>query len=184
MIPLPNYRKMSHLRLRELEKLYRSRYGAILPDDDAGMEDMADALHHIPFMSGDVTGKMMGWIQKWAPWLRNDQARALCERIVDDPQRFEADELGYRMRLDVFERERLEITTFSAFNMPKVWVLEDGTKHLLREAYRKAFKNRKRRDERKQRERPTITATQPWKAEGMSRATWYRKRSAEKNVVL
>ncbi len=31
------------VRLRELERLFASRYGAILPDDDAGREDLTRA---------------------------------------------------------------------------------------------------------------------------------------------
>lgn len=179
MIPLPTYRRMAHLRLSELETLYRARWGAILPDDDAGREDMADALGHIAHMHGDVTEIMMAWIARWAPWLPEDEARSLCERIKADPPRYDADELGERMRLDMLEREKLGIKTFSAFNMPKNLVLSDGTKHPLRAEFRRRYKNAVRKIERKKRRKPTITAAAPWKAAGVSRATWYRRKRRE-----
>lgn len=153
-----------------------------MPDDDAGLEDLEDALHHVAFTKGG-TEAMAAFCRKWAPWLSENDARALCARIAADPKRFEADELGERMRLDMLDRERLGIKTFSAFNMPKHVTLIDGTRFALRADFQRRMKNAKRKAERKRSTKQTITAAKPWKAEGVSRATWYR-RKAEANAVL
>ena len=40
--------RMARLRLRDLEDLFTFRYGATLPDDDAGADDARILAHHAP----------------------------------------------------------------------------------------------------------------------------------------
>ena len=51
------------VRLRELERIFSSRYGATHPDDDAGRDDLFLAAHHIREVGGDF----VKWAPLWAP---------------------------------------------------------------------------------------------------------------------
>jgi hypothetical protein len=56
------------LRISELERYLRLRYGAVLPDDDAGREDLVILLNHVAHNRTDPGGKMPGFARRWAPW--------------------------------------------------------------------------------------------------------------------
>jgi hypothetical protein len=53
-------RLITLIRLRELERLFQSRYGRLLPNDDAGMDDLLVAAHHIAFLRGEVIDHIVG----------------------------------------------------------------------------------------------------------------------------
>ena len=108
---------ISRLRLRELERVYVSRYGAHLPCDDAGLEDLEIAAHHIAQIGGDVRGHITGWAADWMPDLPRPQVEALAEKVLSDPRKFKAATLGWRLRLTDQERTVLGITTIAAFDI-------------------------------------------------------------------
>jgi hypothetical protein len=129
-------RLITLIRLRELERLFRTRYGRFLPDDDdAGLDDLIVAPHHIAFLRGDVITHIMGWARAWAPWLPQDKAQALAERVAAEPRKFTADALAWRLRLSMAERTSLEITTIGSFDMSKA-EREEERKRKRREAER------------------------------------------------
>ena len=58
---VPLDRRQAYFRLTELERLFTSRYGSILPDDEAGRGDLFVAFNHIAYRSGDGMRQLLGW---------------------------------------------------------------------------------------------------------------------------
>jgi hypothetical protein len=72
------------LRLGDVQKVLRSRYGHTLPDDDAGREDLHEML--LPISLGDgADRKMHHAIDLWAPWMDADERLALIDRVNRTP---------------------------------------------------------------------------------------------------
>ena len=107
------------IRLRELERLFRHRYGRFLPDDDAGMDDLVVAANHIAWLRGEVVAHIVAWARAWAPWLPSHEAERLAKRVAAEPRKWTADALAWRLRLSMAERTTLKITTIGAFDMSK-----------------------------------------------------------------
>ncbi|MBR0797361.1 hypothetical protein JQ615_18395 [Bradyrhizobium jicamae] len=128
-------RLITLIRLRELERIFQSRYGRFLPDDDAGVDDLTVAAHHVAFLRGDVVTHIVAWARSWAPWLPQDKAKHLAERVAADPRKFTADALAWRLRLSMAERTALKITTIGAFDVSKA-EREEERKRKRREAER------------------------------------------------
>ena len=112
-------RLLTLIRMRELERLFVSRYGRVLPDDDAGRDDLFVAAHHITFLRGDVIKHIMSWARAWAPWMPSAEVERLAERVAAEPRKWTADVLAWRLRLSWVERTELRITTIGAFDMNK-----------------------------------------------------------------
>jgi hypothetical protein len=167
---------MAALRVADIARLFADRYGAGLPDDDAGRDDVRIMVHHLALMSGDQVKRITSWIASRAPWMAPDAAQHLIEQAIAKPLRWRADKLAVRLNLTAADRSRLGIKTIGACDLTKA----------EREAARKA---RKRQTERKGRRakgvkpRAEYLATsaeraKPWLAEGISRRTWYRRQRA------
>lgn len=161
------------LRVAELTRLFTSRYGNTLPDDDAGRDDAWVMLHHLALISGDPRARILPWLARWAPWMSPSEIEALIADVLAKPIKWRAPTLGKKMRLTAVERQTLRITTFRAFDMTKAQ--NDA-----------AVKKRKRAAERLKRrlagakpradyEANAIGHGKPWIAEGISMATWYRR---------
>ena len=98
------------LRLGDLKRLLRSRYGHTLPDDDAGREDLRLLLWTISMGQGDWT-KLKNTIEVWAPWMDTDEALQLIEEINRTPdylRKPKARLLGEKLGLTNHERQRSE----------------------------------------------------------------------------
>src|SRR5207248_1473750 len=68
------------LRLANLRKLLRDRYGPVLPNDDAGREDLLELL--LPISVGPHADiKMANAIEVWAPWMDKKEAEAIIDQI-------------------------------------------------------------------------------------------------------
>jgi len=162
--PKPPFSRSSH-RVRELERLYRSRYGRHLPDDDAGRDDLELAFNQIARVDACIK-----WAIRWAPWLPREEAKALADQICAAPQWLKALPMGERLGLTDAERTRLEIRTIRPI---------DVAENDLAERRRRKDRERKALErERVRTTKPTpISQTRPWQAEGISRATWYRQRA-------
>ena len=98
---------LCRVRLRELEALYDRRYGRFLPYDDAGIDDLKIAAHHIAHMRGDALGHIVDWAGTWMPDLPHERAEALARDVVDEPVKFKAATLAWRLRLTEEERTAL-----------------------------------------------------------------------------
>ncbi|MET4233381.1 hypothetical protein ABIA85_006674 [Bradyrhizobium sp. LA6.10] len=159
-------------RMRDVEAFFEHRYrGRQLPDDDSGRADLWIGAHHV-YHYGDPDRKIRAWAFQWAPWLPEDELAELIERVCKRPLKWKADTLGKRLRATRDEIASLGIVTFGAF--------DDSTR-------KRAKRRQKRKNDRRRARRLAAGATprtaskarvKPWKALGISRSTWYRRRSA------
>jgi hypothetical protein len=164
------------LRLHDLSILFRSRYGCPLPNDDAGRDDLVIALHHLACLPHPQKA-ITGWLEMWAPWLTLKEQKNLIGDIITNPQRWKADALAWRLRLTMEQRTMLGITTIGAIDQNK------AARTKRRRALDRQRKEKQRRAKgikpRSDYEKQSISKTKPWLAEGISRASWYRRRARE-----
>jgi hypothetical protein len=164
---------MAALRIAELRRLFRSRYGETLPDDDAGRDEALVMAHHLARRAGDPHRRIASWLELHAPWMTPADLRGLITAVLAKPLRWRADKLAVRLNLTDAERRRLRITTIGAVDRTKAERLADRKE-------RKRLAQRARRRARGVRLRSeyhacSLTRTKPWRDLGMSRATWYRQ---------
>jgi hypothetical protein len=165
-------RLIALVRLREIERLFFHRYGGPLPDDDAGLDDLEIAAHHIAHLGGNAERHILAWASIWAPWLgHRDEITPVeyARRIAANPCRWKADTLAWRLRLTSVDRSRLGITTIGAMDC-----------NAQMRATRRANKKRiaataRRRAEGAVPREQSAARIKPWHVLGMSRATWYRR---------
>jgi hypothetical protein len=166
---------MSALRLAELRRLFFSRYGRSLPDDDAGRDDALIMAHHLAWAGPrHAAGKRIrAGYEIAAPWAASPEVAEIVTKVTDRPIRWKADTLAKVLNLTEAERKRLHIRTIGAI---------DCTKDERKQA-RKLYQRQRKRAERRAKgakprteyEAKSKNRTKPWIALGISRATWYRK---------
>ena len=87
------------LRLRDVRNYLRCRYGNVLPNDDAGREDLRELLYTIS-VGPNPAIKMPKAIELWAPWMSPAEAGELIDAINLMPiwlRKPSARELGKRL---------------------------------------------------------------------------------------
>ena len=169
---------LAALRIRDLNRLFRARYGETLPDDDSGRDDARIMAHHLASLSGDPRRHVLEWFKLRAPWLSLADADKLLIEAIAKPRRWRADRLAWRLRLIEVDRAALGITTIGAIDKGLADRLKrrQERKRAFREAQRRARGARARADYEAQ----SLSRTQPWKAEGISRRTWERRRKSQR----
>lgn len=167
---------MAPVRLAELNRLFDYRYGQPeLTDDDAGRDDAKIAVHHLVQIGGKTAPgvRAAAWLARRAPWMPRDEAEALIAAALAKPIRWGADTLGKRVRLTWAERKKLKIGTIWAIDMSRA---EAAAADLTaRRISRRAERRSKGVKPRAEYEGAAIGHGKPWIAEGMSKATWYRR---------
>jgi hypothetical protein len=164
---------MAALRCAEINRIFVDRYGASLPDDDAGRDDTRIMAHHLGLMSGDPRRRITAWIACWSPWMSPEQIIALTDAVVAKPLRWRADKLAARLNLREADRARLRITTIGACDMTK------AEREAARNVRKLQAKRQKRLEQgaksRSEYEGQSISKAKPWIEQGISRAQWYRR---------
>jgi hypothetical protein len=166
---------MCYQRLRELERIFADRYGSRLPDNDAGRDVLFIAAHHIAQADEPEDTRranIRSWSLLWCPWLDEEECAALVARVIAKPIRWGAKTLGWRLRLMDADRTRLAVTTIAPIDCTKA----------ARAKRSEQRHNAKKREDRKNTRagRPVpVSRSKPWESEGISRATWYRRRKNE-----
>ncbi|MET4384357.1 Ribonuclease G/E [Bradyrhizobium sp. F1.4.3] len=123
-------------------------------------------LHHIAHRAKAQAESMTSWLDLRAPWLCGEQRQALIAKVMANPIRYKADTLARKIGLTAERRAHLRITTIGA---------TDET------AEQRKAKRRAKDIERKREKRfaagckPRSAASMPWVAEGISRATYFRR---------
>jgi hypothetical protein len=98
----PDSETLRRLRLGDIRRLLRSRYGHTLPDDDAGREDLIELLLQVSLRNSDAAKIMRNTIQVWAPWMDEAEAASFIQLVELMPvsQRWRTSaELGKRFRV-------------------------------------------------------------------------------------
>jgi hypothetical protein len=169
---------MPNIRLAELERLFAHRYGRFLPDDDDGRDSMHIVADHIAMMRGDVVGHIVAFARAWCPWMATDEATRIAEQRAASPLKYTATRLGWRLGLTKQERDLLDMRTIRYVGQ------SDEVMKAEKLAKDRRRKRRKRAERKVATPRPVpLSRSQPWLAEGISRATWYRKRAHETKHV-
>lgn len=162
--------------MRDLEKLFRARFGDELPDDDSGRDDAMIAAHHLASLGDDPAFIIDTWFRRWAPWLSLKEAQWLIGEAVSNPKRWRADTLAWRMRLTEAERSALGITTIGAIDLSKS---ERAKRRRQRNIAAKRAARRAKGAMTRAQYLASVKTEKPWIKAGMSRATWYRRQSRE-----
>jgi hypothetical protein len=179
----PSDRLMVINRVREVRAVLATRYGDTLPDDDAGREGLVLLLSYVAQLNpGNAIPAIAAEARLLAPWMPYAERRAFAESIVASPPRkLKADTIAEKLDVTYAERTLLGLTTIGCYD-------------LTRAERNKLTRCRKTDNERERRRRSGVKSrgeylaslvnsaenTEPWKAAGMSRATWYRRSKAER----
>jgi hypothetical protein len=159
-----------YVRFSDLEKIFRDRHGAQLPDDAVGRDCLFIMANHLAHRN-DPVGRILTWVELWAPWCDDDETEALIGQAMRRRMKWRADPLAVRLGLDYATRTRLGITTIGATDCKKY----------KRESIRRkrdAAATRARRAKAGAKPHAlSAEQTKPWEAEGISRRTWYRRRN-------
>jgi hypothetical protein len=110
--------QIASLRLNDLARLFRARYGVTLPDDDAGRDDLMVAVNHCASLAHPL-GRIDKWLGLWCPWMTLAERTAIATKAIMDKQCWKADQLAWRLRLTDAERTALGITTIGAIDCSK-----------------------------------------------------------------
>ncbi len=166
---------LRRLRYGDLRKLFRHRWGHVLPDDESGRGDLFELVCNMSLAPSATAKKITNVIEVWAPWMSKDESALLVEhvgRLAIYERTPTARELGERMNLTDAERKRLNIRTV----LPA-----DVTDEDLAERR----KRRKRERDARQRSAKGIKTRaayleearkpKPWEASNVSRRTWFRR---------
>jgi hypothetical protein len=168
------------LRITEIERFLRLRYGAVLPNDDAGREDLVILLNHVAHNRTDPDSKMRGYIHYLAPWMPSTESEALIAMILVKPRKYTPATLGRLFRLTEAERDQECITTFRAYDATEESMAENANRK--DREYQKVKRDEKRTG--RPRGRPTVDIP-AWKAAGASsKASYYRNLKAGLSETL
>ena len=157
------------MRLGDLQKVLRWRYGPTLPDDDAGRDDLRLLLQTISMGQGDWT-KLKNAIEIWAPWMNAGEALQLIDEVNRTPdylRKPKARPLGEKLRLLNSERIRLGLRTIAPIDMTDEQLEEQRrNRKRAREQHRRRAKGSKPRDVYLAN---SLSKLRPWQADGISR---------------
>jgi hypothetical protein len=107
----------------DLRRIFRHRYGATLPDDDAGRDDLELLLLPISLGPKAAAEKMQHTIEVLAPWMPQAEASALIDNLIRLDARYRRPsgaEMGERIRLTNAEREGLKAWRIALLGLPLV----------------------------------------------------------------
>ena len=171
-------------RAREVRAVLTAHYGDTLPDDDAGRDGLTVMLKYV--MQANpcrAVSAMLAEARAWAPWMAYEERRKLVERVASTkPLKLKADALAKKLAVTYVERTLLGLTTIGCCDLTRA----ERNKLTRR---RKTGSERERRRQAGVKSRSEYLASQansaesrePWKAKGVSRATWYRQTKAERS---
>lgn len=164
------------LRLNDLAKLFRGRYGHVLPDDDAGRDDLFVAVNHLACLPHPQK-PIDCWLEIWAPWLTVKERHDLVGAALISPMRWKADALAWRLRLTAADRAALGITTIGAIDENRA--ARAKRRKLQARKRMQAYRKAKGSKSRAAYEGQSAEQAAPWLDAGISRATWFRRRKRE-----
>jgi hypothetical protein len=182
----PDWGAVHRVRVGHVRSLLRDRYGAVVPDDDAGNEDLRILLHckANACKPENRVDRLIKEIEAMAPWMSSIKARTIAEQISAKPLKVTSDWLGKVLNVDADTRDRLAIWQIGAVDL-------DAAGRRERALQRRRERDRERK--RKQRQcqpraewlaQHSREREKPWESLGISRRTYYRRLSAGRGTGL
>jgi hypothetical protein len=173
--------------LREIERIISHRYGAVPDTDDADiiLDQVACCILHMAWKRtgrkpdhAELLDRLNFWCERWASETSIRLRRVVARQVLRRPRLDGADECAARLRLSFDERTLLGITTIGSYDLDKLGrAKRRKARKLIRDRQRAAKKRAERGAvPRSQYLAKSLSATQPWKDEGISRSTWQRRR--------
>jgi hypothetical protein len=137
----PRY-SVAALRLGELYRLMRHRWGHEIPDEADGARVFIRVVANtLAALVGDPADRIRKKIDLLAPWLDEDEVDEIVELAELSMTRYTADSVALAVDLDLATRKLLKIRTIGAVDCPADYRLEiRRRKHRDREAKRRAKK--------------------------------------------
>jgi hypothetical protein len=170
------------LRHGDFIRLFRDRYYTRgwyhFPDDSGGRDDLWLLVLNTSLAAREPEKKMRHIIETWAPWMPPDERERYAKHVwgLDFYQRLmTARELGERLGVTNAERERLKLWQFKPIDM---------TDEQLAEQRRRKNNERRKAKRRTRAEYLASSLGKPWEAEGIARATWYRRRETSPDAII
>jgi hypothetical protein len=167
--------KIGRVILKQIETLIRARHGGPCDTDD-GEEYFDAALPQLLLLqsAGVRTVDPSTWAKRHVPRVTAQQVSDLTDDHKRHRHRRTTEDLGRILRVTDEERERLQLWN--------IWPIDlSRHDHRIRERRKHAERDRRRREKRGAIPRDqALSRTRPWEDEGISRATWYRRRPPAK----
>jgi hypothetical protein len=142
-----------------------------LTDDDAGREDLHILLDHYAYSNPLAIPRV---IKARAPWLTGSERDSLMEQVGRGPRYWTSAALAEALRLTEAERVALGgVPTIGAVD-----VTPEQRKQIRKERNTEGKRRKRRAAGMKPREQylaASKSRPEPWKAAGISRATWFRR---------
>jgi hypothetical protein len=171
---------MARMRRYEILALVRHRHGGLPDTDDRNIYLKVTADHLYP-RDGDLAFALEEWARRAGG---AKPSKEEIERIASEVgrlrRRFKADTIADRLRVTDAERTALKLTTIGAIDAPK-----EERMRRRKERQRKKQEDRRRARGVMPRARylaKSLQRKRPWLDEGISRAQWYRRRHAHRDV--
>jgi hypothetical protein len=166
-------------RVAELNRFFAYRYGGpdlrpdyVLADDDAGRDDALIICAAYAACPVRGVGIRLRWLRDHAPWA-DEQLRGAATRAT--ARDWKPDTWGRKIGLRQVERRQLDIRTMGPIDASK-----QDRKRAAKERDRLRKQAQRRADGVKPRSEylaaNTANRVKPWKAEGVSKATYHRRR--------
>jgi len=90
-------------RVAELRRLFKARYGKVLPDDDAGRDDAKIMLDHMAACAGAFPVHLETFLHQSCPWMAEAEIEKMTTDAMAKPIRYRADTLAKRLAVE-FDR--------------------------------------------------------------------------------
>jgi hypothetical protein len=127
--------RLAHLRWRELQRLLRQRYGAVLPDTFEARRDLEILVNYALLTRKNVRHQT----DLLAPWMDQDEADHLAAH--QRPILHKADDLAHKLNLRYCDRQALAITTIGSVDV------DQAERDRLRRQRQNEAKRQKRAEE-------------------------------------
>jgi hypothetical protein len=163
---LTNDQKRAARRVGELRRVYFLQFPHGLPDNCLGVKYARYMLRTMAFLPDD---RREEWLDKNAPWISGSTRDYLMHF---GPYWYSPRSLGEHFELDDEARDRARAWSIRPCCVSdKEWRERKGEKARTRQERRRRKNGAKPQAESERRNKP-------WKAEGISRRTWYRRKAA------
>ena len=169
-------RSLNHQRLADIDRLILGRWGGRVPTGFRNLVAHLVAVHIIR-CAGARFRKFASWCERYAPGLSEADLRATFNKASAKGYWYKNRTIGQKLEVTASEVLRFCLTTIAP-------VSETQAEGDEREKRQRADAQRRRRTLRNIKPRISTAAGQPrpWDAEGVSKATWYRRRTSATQV--